>query len=118
MFFYSQGDVFNVIASLTQLETGMLLLGQPGAPLNKEYPRWQQWAGGLSRAMETGGKIHVTVEREPARARLFGWRGPLDSAPEPCRTEVLAALDYFAARENLTYDRSKVEVIGLDESKV
>ena len=117
MFFYSQGDAYNVIASLSQLETGALLLGQPGAPLNPEYPRWRDWAAALCRAMETGGKIHVTVEREPARVRLFGWRGPLGSAPEPCRTEVIAVLDLFAAREGLTYDRSKVEVIGLDGDK-
>lgn len=113
MFFYSQGDAFNVIASVSELETGALLLGQPAAPLNPEYGRWDDYGGAVARAMETGGKIHVTVEPDGVRPPLGGWRGPLDSAPEPWRAAVADALAFFARRYRRKLDRSKVEVIGL-----
>lgn len=117
MFFYSQGDVFNVIASLSELETGALLLGQAAAPLNPEYRRWDDYGAAIARAMETGGKIHVTVEPGAGTDAIGAWRGPLDAAPEPCRTAVGAALGSFARRYSRTLDRAKVEVIGLGGAK-
>ncbi|HSD11957.1 MAG TPA: hypothetical protein VLC10_00215 [Patescibacteria group bacterium] len=117
MFFYTQGDAFNAIASVSELETGALLLGQPAAPLNPEYGRWDDYGGAVARAMETGGRIHVTVEPDGIRPPLGGWRGALDAAPEPWRSAVADALAFFARRYGRTLDRSKVEVIGLGGSK-
>ncbi len=116
MFFYSQGDVFNVVAGLSELESGALLLGQPGSPFNPGYRRWADYAEAVARAMETGGKIHVTIDDAGANA-VGAWRGPLDAAPEPCRGAVSAALDFFARRAGRGFDRAKVEVIGLGGAK-
>jgi hypothetical protein len=114
MFFYSQDGAFNVIASLDELETGALLLSRHAAPLAPEYVRWDEYGAAIARAMETGGKIHVTVEPDGVRPPLDGWRGTLDGAPEPHRGAVSAALEFFGERYGLSFDRAKVEVIGLD----
>ena len=118
MFFYVQNGIANIIVSLSLLETAKALLGQAATPLHHDFPRWNQYGKAISRAMEDGGKIHVTIERESGRRPpLNGWRGPLDAAPEPHRTDVIASLDFFAARHGCTYDRATVELIGLDGNR-
>lgn len=114
MFFYGNGDVLSVVVSLSELETGALLLGQPAAPLNPEYARWDEWSAAIARAMETGGRIHLTVERDAVRPPLSGWQGPLIEAPEPYRTDATAALFFFSVRHSRPFDPSKVEIVGLD----
>lgn len=117
MFFYSQGDAFNVVASLSELETGALLLGQAAAPLNPAYRRWDDYGSAIARAVETGGKIHVTVEPGDDAHAVGAWRGPLDEAPEPCRAAITATLGFFARRGGQKLDRKSVEVIGLGGPK-
>ena len=112
MFFYGNGETLSVIVSLEMLETGKLLLMQPAAPLNPEHPRWQEWAGTLARAMETGGKLHVTLESDGSD-RLGCRRCTLAEATGPARAAVAAALDFFAERAGVSYDPAKVEVIDL-----
>lgn len=112
MFFYGQEGMTNVIVGLEMLELGKTLLEQPGAPLNPEYPRWQEWSGAIAQAMRTGGKIHVTIE-EQEQSRLDCRRCQLPDAPDGVQKAVGGILDFFAARAELSYDRSKVEVIDL-----
>ncbi|HTK04978.1 MAG TPA: hypothetical protein VL500_05305 [Candidatus Eisenbacteria bacterium] len=112
MFFYGQEHRLNVIVSLEMLGVGKALLGQPGAPFNPEYPRWQQWSGALADAMRTGGKIHVTIE-EKEHGRLGCQRCQLPDAPARVQEEIGTVLDFFAARAEIAYDRAKVEVIDL-----
>lgn len=113
MFFYSKGATFNVVVSLDDLETGVLLLSQPAAPLNRDYARWDEWADGIARAMTTGGTLHVTAS-PAAEPPLRGWRGPLADAPEPHRSRVADALAFFALRGKVGAAVAIVEIIGLD----
>lgn len=114
MFFYSKGETFNAAPSLDELETGVLLLSQPGAALNREYARWTEWAGGIARVMTTGGTLHVTVTPGAADPPLGGWRGALRDAPEPYRARTAAALAFFARLGKVVADGATVEIIGLD----
>lgn len=116
MFFYSKGETFNAAPSLDELETGVLLLSQPGAAFNRDYARWAEWADGIARVMTTGGTLHVTVSPARGEPPLGGWRGPLAEAPEPYRGRVTAALAFFAAHGNVGSSAATVEVIGMDAS--
>jgi hypothetical protein len=106
MFFYSKGETFNVVAALDELETGVLLLSQPGAPFNRDYARWDEYASAIARVMTSGGTLHVTVQPGPAEPPLRGWRGPLRDAPEPYRTRTADGRVGTAV--------ATVELIGLD----
>lgn len=112
MFFYGQSGRLNVIVSLDELGTGKLLLEQPAAPLNPEHPRWAEWASGITEAMSTGGEIKVTLDGGGSD-RLGCRRCQLPDAPAPLLGTVADALDFFARRANVSYDRAKVEVIDL-----
>lgn len=114
MFFYSKGETFNVVVSLDDLETGVLLLSQPAAPLNRDYARWDEWASGIARAMTTGGMLHVTASPAAGEPPLHGWRGALADAPDPYRARTADALAFFALRGAVGTAAATVEVIGLD----
>lgn len=114
MFFYSKGETFNAVVSLDDLETGVLLLSQPAAPLNRDYARWDEWASGIARAMSTGGTLHVTASPVAGEPPLHGWRGALADAPEPYRSRGAAALAFFALRGRVGDAAANVEIIGVD----
>jgi hypothetical protein len=111
VFMYGDGKTLNIIAPLSELETAILLLGNPGAFLNKEMRRWEEYGGTVAEVMRTGGTLHLTVAAGDAGAPQAPWRGPLANAAPPLRTRASAALDFFAGRYGVSCDPHKVDVI-------
>jgi hypothetical protein len=109
MFVYGNGERTNVIVSLAELEKTMLMLLRDPKDAAADGPRWVDYALVITRAIMSGGNIHVTVDGP--RDGDKGWRKPLSSVPAPIGDRIKNALGFFTDRFGVPCKTDNVEVL-------
>jgi hypothetical protein len=96
MLMYSDGTKLNVVVTLDQIETAVILLSHPAAQLDPDYAKRHSWVQAVSKAMLTRGSIHLIVMADKSDTTLRGFHGPLSALPQPYRRRVSAAMEAVA----------------------
>lgn len=109
MFFYSKDGKMNVVIELETLELAALALTSSAYVPGGGAGRWDSVAQCVTGTIASGGKIHITTDKESEADET--WCHPLDDAPEPYQQKARDALSYFADRCEIDYSNADIEIL-------